>query len=776
MTLPSDANNTSNAPPMPPSERALTPVHAVFPHPLAVAHQPPSALSAAPNATALLKALRRRLGIALTLGLLLAAVAGTVAWFVIPPAKLTARTQLHVDLIPPSVLFGSNQVNANDFFMRNQAYLIKDRFVLNAALRDPQVAELSLIKEQPDPVQWLEREIKVEFPSPEFMHITLSGDRPAELLKIVSAVTKAYLDGVVNKDRIERQQKLTNLKRLLAQFEEQSQKKRETLKRMQKQNGALSVENMAILQQIALETLQNQKRELSRVQQELVHLRVEMGLNPDWLDRDWPQYTAVLNGLPLPGLLVNHAAVALLHDDSLFLTVDMRELDEVIDQDNSIVEHLRKIHLLKARIEKIREAAQPAMFEKLSRKERSQLADVEKMVAEQREKLRPIYREKVMKQLYRDARNKQTNFREKYRHEKVYESALIESVTRLDGETKQIRDNAVDLGSLLKDCDKEEKLIDMTSEQIRQLEVEQEAPSRVTQPDKEAVLYTPDATKRKVMMTAGVSVAVLAVVLLAFAWFDFQARKVHSPDEVVQGLGLNIVGTVPDHSPRSWLPWSRHQGDAVYTQSLLTESVDAARTMLLHVAQQEKLQVVMITSALAGEGKTSLASHLAASLARAGRHTLLLDSDMRNPTLHRLFDLSRTPGLSELLRGEIDLDGVIRATAIDNLSIISAGQADAVALQSLALDAIPQLFEKLRLRYDFIVVDSCPVLPVADSMLVGQHVDAVIFSLLRDVSRMPRIHAAYQRLALLGIRMLGAVVNGTQHDRYPADYHHIAQD
>jgi succinoglycan biosynthesis transport protein ExoP len=315
------------------------------------------------------------------------------------------------------------------------------------------------------------------------------------------------------------------------------------------------------------------------------------------------------------------------------------------------------------------------------------------------------------------------------------------------------------------------------ADKINSMEVEQEAPARITQPSKEAILYTPDETKRKVMATGGAAAGALALVLLAFSWFEFQSRKVHSPEEVVEGLGLRLVGTVPDHSRRGWLNWLRpSEGNAAYTQSLLAESVDSARTLLLHAARTEHLRIVMITSALAGEGKTSLASHLAASLARAGRRTLLLDSDLRNPTLHRLFDRSRAPGLSELLRGEIDLAGATRDTPIANLWLISAGQADPVALQALALDAIPRIFEQLRSQYDFIVVDSCPVLPVADALLVGQHVDAVIFSLLRQVSRLPRVYAAYQRLAVLGIRMLGAVVNGTHDDLYPADYRYVGSD
>ena len=194
-------------------------------------------------------------------------------------------------------------------------------------------------------------------------------------------------------------------------------------------------------------------------------------------------------------------------------------------------------------------------------------------------------------------------------------------------------------------------------------------------------------------------------------------------------------------------------------QSLLVESIDAARTMILHASRIEAIRTVMITSAVKGEGKTSLACHLATSLARAGRRTLLIDCDLRSPAAHRLFDLPPGPGLSEVLRGEVDAADVIQPTPAHGLHLIPAGRCDALAIQALAQDGIRALFDDLRARYDFIIVDSAPVLPVADSLLVSQVVDAVIFSILRDVSRVPMVHAAYERLTALGTRTLGAVVS-----------------
>ena len=175
----------------------------------------------------------------------------------------------------------------------------------------------------------------------------------------------------------------------------------------------------------------------------------------------------------------------------------------------------------------------------------------------------------------------------------------------------------------------------------------------------------------------------------------------------------------------------------------------------------------MVASAVSGEGKTSLASHLAASLARGGRRTLLVDGDLRNPAVHQLFGLSAGPGFAELLRGEVEPVQVVQNTPLENLSVLAAGAADRRALQALAQDGVVRtVFDELKEQYDFLIVDVSPVLPVADALLIGEHADAVLLSVLRNVSRLPAVHAAQQRLAALGIRVLGAVVIGEGLEAY----------
>jgi hypothetical protein len=97
-------------------------------------------------------------------------VAGIVTWCLVPPLNYKARTQLHISLDPPNILFPENRPIIDDAFPRKQMYLIHDPFVLKAVQRNhPEMAKFTLFKEQPDPVQWLEQEIKVEFPDEEFM-------------------------------------------------------------------------------------------------------------------------------------------------------------------------------------------------------------------------------------------------------------------------------------------------------------------------------------------------------------------------------------------------------------------------------------------------------------------------------------------------------------------------------------------------------------------------------------------------------------------------------
>jgi capsular exopolysaccharide synthesis family protein len=254
----------------------------------------------------------------------------------------------------------------------------------------------------------------------------------------------------------------------------------------------------------------------------------------------------------------------------------------------------------------------------------------------------------------------------------------------------------------------------------------------------------------------------MVCVVLGISLFEFRCRRVGSVGEVVDGLGMKLVGTLPSVSSRNAAgqsPKSRREMDR---RSILTESINATRTVLLHASRVHSFNVVMITSASKGEGKTTLSSQLSTSLALAGLRTVVVDCDLRSPSLHRVFDMSPAPGIAELLRGGAGRDEIIHPTAIPNLSMIPAGFADEGSIQSCALGEVRSLLSSLKREFDIVIVDSPPVLAVADSLLLSQYVDVVLFAILRGVSRVPRVFAAYERLSMLGTRILGAVMIGAE--------------
>jgi capsular exopolysaccharide synthesis family protein len=249
-------------------------------------------------------------------------------------------------------------------------------------------------------------------------------------------------------------------------------------------------------------------------------------------------------------------------------------------------------------------------------------------------------------------------------------------------------------------------------------------------------------------------VGVAGVVLL-----EYTKQRVSTLNEIgYGGLGLRVLGTVPNLAR---IATSSKNGEAASSISgILAESIDSVRTMLLSNKRADAPKVILVTSADEHEGKTTVASHLAASLARSGRRTLLVDGDLRKPGIHLLFDMPLSAGLSEVLRGDAEIEAVVHPAQVEGMWVMLAGQCDQRAIASLAKDTTEAIFRTLRADYDFVVVDTGPALTFADTMLMGSHADAAVMAILRDVSQIPKVYEARERLEAIGVPVLGGVVGG----------------
>lgn len=194
-----------------------------------------------------------------------------------------------------------------------------------------------------------------------------------------------------------------------------------------------------------------------------------------------------------------------------------------------------------------------------------------------------------------------------------------------------------------------------------------------------------------------------------------------------------------------------------------TEAVDGVVARLLHSSEGEEAHVVMVTSAMSGEGKTWLATQLAMGLARAQKSTVLVDFDLRQPALNRALGLPLGPGVCEALRGQGDIAQMVQPTDTEYLSVVTAGNWDRQILPALANGSVCPLLERLRENFDFVIIDSSPLLPVVDSRLICKRVDAVLLSVLRDVSEASKVQAAQEMLDAFGVSQVHAVVTSGEH-------------
>ena len=313
---------------------------------------------------------------------------------------------------------------------------------------------------------------------------------------------------------------------------------------------------------------------------------------------------------------------------------------------------------------------------------------------------------------------------------KEMEQELRNEVGKFTGGTKKLGTQALEMESIQDEISSSMEMAKLIGTEIEALKIELNAPDRVRVLKEAKAPHVLDSS-RKLKLTEMAGGGAFGMVVLLVSFWEFRARRIDSQDEVTQGLGIKLVGTMPTIRRTTSGPVSavRSQRELLW-QHQLVESVETTRIMLTHEANAGSYRVVLVTSAVGGEGKTSLACHLATSLARAGQKTLLIDGDLRRPTVHRIFDQAPEPGFCELIRDEVAIDDVIRPTTVNNLWTIPAGHQDDHALAVLSQPRARELFDQTRERFGFVIVDSAPVLPVADTLLFSRHVDAVLFSIL----------------------------------------------
>ncbi len=241
-------------------------------------------------------------------------------------------------------------------------------------------------------------------------------------------------------------------------------------------------------------------------------------------------------------------------------------------------------------------------------------------------------------------------------------------------------------------------------------------------------------------------------------------KTFRNPGEIAQQLGMRVIGHVPVLSTKKVEANDSSLDDTLVTfhlpKSQQSEAFRAIRTSIFFNGKGKSSQILQVTSPTPGDGKSTLAANLAVSLAQSGKKVLICDADLRRPTVHYLFGNDSDIGFTQVLKGEAEIEDAIADCDVDGLSIMPCGARPTNPSELLTSTRLYELFEVLREKFDYIIMDTPPMLAVTDPCAVAARADGVILALRIKKNIKLSASRAKEILDSVNAPILGIVVNG----------------
>ena len=241
---------------------------------------------------------------------------------------------------------------------------------------------------------------------------------------------------------------------------------------------------------------------------------------------------------------------------------------------------------------------------------------------------------------------------------------------------------------------------------------------------------------------------------LAF-FFEYVDNRIKSPAEVKQHLGLAVLGMIPAESGvKADTPLISNGVRANFA-----ESFRGVRTNVLFSSLADERRTLVVTSTGPGEGKTLVASNLAVTLAQTGQRVILIDADMRRPRVHEVFGGVQEPGLSNVLVGEAKASDTVRQTSCSGLWVLPAGHTPPNPAELLGSKRFEDFVRTLSEHFNWVVIDTPPVMAVTDAPIVAHMASGVLFVVGAEMTSRTLAQTAIEQLVNANAHMIGAVLN-----------------
>jgi capsular exopolysaccharide synthesis family protein len=333
-----------------------------------------------------------------------------------------------------------------------------------------------------------------------------------------------------------------------------------------------------------------------------------------------------------------------------------------------------------------------------------------------------------------------------------------------------VSEKEIEYQKLLREAENNQRLYDLVLKRLKELELSgllRTSNVRVLDPAlPNPVPVRPNTRSAAILFTLMGLLAGMGLVV----GLEFLNASIASRSDVEDRLKLNFLGIMPplaleDGSPAD-LYIHRHP------RSMQAEACRALRTNLLFMSPDKPFRTVVVSSAGPAEGKSTAVINLGVVMAQTGTRVLLMDTDLRRPRLHRTFGLPDDMGVSSLVVGQGTLEGAIKSTDVPNLFVLPCGPLPPNPAELLHTQAFAELLRKLQERFDCILLDSPPLGPVSDALVLSKQADGILLVLKAGSTHREHARRAIRSLRDVKAHIIGALLNHVRLEdaRYKSEY------
>jgi succinoglycan biosynthesis transport protein ExoP len=361
------------------------------------------------------------------------------------------------------------------------------------------------------------------------------------------------------------------------------------------------------------------------------------------------------------------------------------------------------------------------------------------------------------------------SIRTEYETAQAQENSLVGALEQQKAEAMALSRKGIDYGVLQRDANTNHQMFDALLQRAKETGVSAELKStNIRIVDAAAVPTSPVSPRKLLNLVLAVFGGGIFAVGLAF-FFEYLDNRVKSPEEIKHYLGLPFLGLVPV------LEGKESAEDALLHSDVpapFAEAFRGIRTNVLFSSAEEGGRSVVVTSTGPGEGKTLVATNLSVALAQAGQRVLLVDADMRKPRVHEVFHEPKEPGLSNVLVGNAKASETVRPGSVPNLWLLLSGVAPPNPAELLASRRFKEFLATLEEHFDWVIIDSPPVMAVTDAAVIAHVAQGVIFVVRCEHANKHAASTALEQLESAQAKFLGGVLNGVDVKRNSYYYSH----